>query len=78
LFKSGDIVTLVLQEAAGQVELPNRVVERYEDGLLAIRDPDGALIVYNIRSLAFISAIIERRQEQWQVLVRQWIEWPSR
>lgn len=78
MFKSGDIVTLVIQEAGGQVELPNRIVERYEDGLLAIRDPDGALTVYNIRSIAFVSAKLERRQEQWQVLVRQWFEWPSK
>ena len=78
MFKSGDIVTLRIQEASGQVELPNRVVERYEDGLLAIRDPNGALVIYNVRSLAFVSVTIERRQEQWQLLVRQWLEWPPR
>lgn len=76
MFRSGDVVTLRIQEAGGQVELPNRVVERYEDGLLAIREPDGARVIYNVRSLAFVSATIERRQEPWQVLVRQWLEWP--
>ena len=52
--------------------------KRYEDGLLAIRDPKGALVIYNVRSLAFVSVTIERRQEQWQLLVRQWLEWPPR
>ena len=77
MFKSGDIVTLKIQEASGLVELPNRVVEHYEDGLLVTRDPKGAIIIYNVRSFAFVSATIERRHEQWQILIRQWSEWPS-
>ena len=57
MFKIGEVLVLtVIENGDGEHEYFNCKVEKYEDGLLKIRDPMGKTAVYNVHSRNFVKA----------------------